>query len=115
MLSARGSNRNLAHTALVRAIRLRLGAMADLVLWPVLPGGVADASGRPIRCGPVGMSDLIGVVAPHGRWLAIEVKTGRGVLTPDQARWQSIVRSMGGVAGVARSVDDAVALCEEAR
>ena len=108
------NNHSTAHTSLVRSIRLAAGALPDVVLWPVLPGGVADASGRPIRCGPVGMSDLIGIVQ-GGRWIAIEVKTGRGTLTPDQERWQALIRKMGGVAVVARSVDDAMRAIEEAR
>ena len=108
------ANHSTKHSALVRAIRLRLGMLSDVVLWPVQPGGVADATGRPMRCGPVGMSDLIGIVQ-GGRWLAIECKTGKGVLTPDQDRWQSLVRKMGGIAGVARGEEDAVRLYEEAK
>jgi hypothetical protein len=61
-----------------------------------------------------GSSDLIGV-GPGGRFLAIEVKTKRGRATDEQMAFVETVRAMGGIAGICRSPEDALALIEEAR
>ena len=70
----------------------------------------------------VGSSDLIGwksiVVTPEmvGKKVAIfcslEVKTDDGVVDDEQINWIDQVRKAGGIAGVVRSVDDAVRLLE---
>jgi hypothetical protein len=54
-----------------------------------------------------GSADIIGI-APGGRFLAVEVKTKTGRVSPDQARFIEHVKAKGGVAGVARSVQDAL-------
>lgn len=41
-----------------------------------------------------------------GRFLAIEVKTGRAVQTVEQQTYQRIVEMMGGLYVLARSVED---------
>lgn len=63
----------------------------------------------------LGSSDLICIVPPTGRLLAIECKSERGRTTEEQDRWLEQVRKYGGVAGVARSVEEAFALVELAR
>ena len=110
-----GMNNSCAHSALVSAIRLELGREPDLTLWPVQPGGIPDGTGRPMRCGPVGMSDLIGILAPIGRWFALEVKTGGGKLRTDQVLWIELIRRRGGFATEVRSVEDARAALARAR
>lgn len=110
-----GGDRSRAHTALVQAIRLELGNEADLVLWPMQPGGVSDATGRPIRTGPRGMADLCGILAPAGRWVCLEVKTGRARQSQHQVQWAALVRAHGGFYAVVRSVDDAAACLAAAR
>ena len=69
----------------------------------------------------VGSSDLIGwralVITPEmggrriARFLALEVKTATGKTTTDQKRFIDAVRAAGGLAGVVRSADEAVGLC----
>ena len=63
-----------------------------------------------IRLAAPGVSDLIGWT--HGRFVAIEVKGPRGRVTAEQAAFLELVRRSGGLAGVARSVDDARAILE---
>ena len=63
-----------------------------------------------IRLAAPGVSDLIGWT--HGRFVAIEVKAPRGRLTDEQAAFLDLVRRSGGLAGVARSIDDARAILE---
>lgn len=57
----------------------------------------------------VGSSDIIGI-APDGRFLAIEVKTPKGRPTTEQLRFIEAVKAAGGIAGIARSVEDALEL-----
>lgn len=57
----------------------------------------------------VGSSDLVGI-APGGRFLAVEVKTPKGRPTKEQLRFIEAVRNAGGIAGIARSVDEALDL-----
>jgi hypothetical protein len=75
-------------------------------------------NGRPLRAGlAVGSSDLIGLrsvtVTPEmvGQRLAvfsaIEVKAPRRPLTTEQEAFIAMVMEMGGLAGVARSVEEA--------
>ncbi len=67
--------------------------------------------------GSPGGSDLIGyrkvTVTPEmvgqeiAQFAAVEVKTPRGRVRPEQQRFIDHVRSVGGVAGIARSVEEA--------
>lgn len=71
--------------------------------------GVAKTdTGSVIRFGlTVGSSDLIGWTA-SGRFLAIEVKRPGKNPTKEQRNFLDAVTKAGGIAGVARSVEDAV-------
>lgn len=56
-----------------------------------------------------GMSDIMGALM-DGRTLAIEVKSRTGRMRPGQEEFLASIRAAGGVAGVCRSVEDAIAL-----
>ena len=65
---------------------------------------------RPLHAGlAVGSSDLIGIT-PSGHFLAVEVKTPTGRIRPEQQKFVDAVNRAGGVAGIVRSVDDALRL-----
>ena len=69
-----------------------------------------DGSMRYVRANTAkGMSDILGVLR-DGRTLAIEVKSRTGRMRPGQEEFLQTIRQAGGVAGVCRSVEDAVAL-----
>jgi hypothetical protein len=73
-----------------------------------------DGSVRYIRANTQkGMSDIMGVLR-DGRTLAIEVKSRVGKMRPGQDEFLQTIRQAGGVAGVCRSVDDAVRLLGDA-
>ena len=73
-----------------------------------------DGSVRYIRANTQkGMSDIMGVLR-DGRTLAIEVKSRTGRMRPGQEEFLATIRQAGGVAGVCRSVDDAVRLLGDA-
>lgn len=82
-------------------------------------GTLRDQNGRPVQFGLCkGSADLIGwkrvTVTPDmvgttvAVFLSIEVKTPTGRLRPEQQQWLDAVQSAGGIAGVARSVEDAL-------
>lgn len=97
------------------AIRLALGREPDLTLWRN-ETGVAEHRGRHVRYGLcVGSADLIGILAPSGRFVALELKTAHGRVSPEQTRFLDLVRKRGGFAAVVRSVEDARAALDRAR
>jgi len=86
-------------------------------------GTLRDQNGRPVQFGLCkGSADLIGwkrvtitpemVGTTHAVFLSIEVKTATGRLRPEQQQWLDAVQAAGGIAGVARSVEDAQALLQ---
>lgn len=73
-------------------------------------GALQDASGRWVHYGLAdGSSDLIGWTVRNGVavFTALEVKSAKGRVTPEQQQFIDAVREAGGIAGVCRSVGDA--------
>ncbi|AFC22538.1 hypothetical protein phi1422_0018 [Bdellovibrio phage phi1422] len=99
-----------AHQKLVDDILFAIGSRADVRLWPRHVGAARgfDDDEFIIKYGIKGETDLDGVVAPWGLRLAIEVKTGAGVLNDDQEKWERMITKFGAIHIVARSVDQAV-------
>lgn len=78
------------------------------------PGDVVIRNARVLHAGLiVGSSDLIGF-NKSGRFLAVEVKELMGKPTPEQQSFINVVNASGGIAFIARSVDEAVQLLENA-
>lgn len=111
-----------AETALMHAVMLALSDAGCLVfrnntgvgysgrVIDRQPHCVTVATTRPITYGLcVGSADLIGI-APGGKFLAFEIKTGRGRATTEQQRFINAVLTAGGIAGIVRSPAEAVAL-----
>ncbi len=101
-------------------IRLALAQLEGVVLWRNNVGvGYVGQQRTPVRYGlAVGSADLVGLVRTDGGWgrfIALEVKTSRGMVSDDQARWLRLVQRLGGYAVVVRSVEDAIAAVEAAR
>jgi hypothetical protein len=82
-------------------------------------GTLRDQHGRPVSFGLCkGSADLIGwttrtitqemVGSQVAVFTSIEVKAASGRLRPEQRQWLDAVQAAGGVAGVARSVEDAL-------
>ena len=106
-------------TTIQQQIRLALGTRPDLRLFRNNTGTLPDPrTGRPVQFGLArGSADLIGLrtvtITPDmvGQQVAvftsIEVKTPKGRPTAEQQNWLNMVQSLGGIAGIARSVRDA--------
>lgn len=94
---------------ILRACMIALSE-AGCTVWRQNVGVLRNENGVPIRFGLcVGSSDLIGIT-PEGRFLAIETKTAKGRIRPEQQRFIDAVRAKGGIAGIARSPEDALDL-----
>jgi hypothetical protein len=86
-------------------------------------GSLKDENGRRVSFGLcAGSSDLIGwstreitsdmVGKKVAVFTAIEIKTAKGRVSESQQNFINAVRNFGGIAGVARSVDDAKKMLE---
>jgi hypothetical protein len=108
----------MSEAAIQQDIRLALGSHPGIRAFRNNCGAYKDPrSGRVIRYGlHTGSADLIGwqsvviteamVGQRFARFVSIEVKTPTGRLSPEQETWQAAVQKAGGIAVVARSVDD---------
>ena len=115
-----------AETDLQQRIRLALGTDPQTRLFRNQTGALPDPrSGRLVQFGLArGSADLIGwrtlVITPEmvGQRVAVftslEIKTPTGRLAPAQRHWLHAVEGAGGIAGVARSVADALAIVKGA-
>lgn len=56
----------------------------------------------------IGVSDVLGILPDDGRMLAIELKSKRGTVSPEQMVFLERVAKDGGVSGVARSLQDVI-------
>jgi hypothetical protein len=89
----------------VRAI-LQFLTLHRIPAWRINTGAV-KIERRFLRFGAVGMSDIIAIDSrASGQWIAIEVKSAKGKVTPAQQGFLNQVTWAGGKAFVARSVDD---------
>jgi len=101
-----------AESNISNAIMIALSEAGCLV-WRNNVGVLKDANGRPIRYGlGTGSSDLIGLCA-DGTFLAVEVKTATGRVSPAQTAFIAAVLRRGGRAGVARSPADALLIAAQ--
>ena len=99
--------------------RIRLACGHGAVrLWRNNAGALVDQQGRFVRFGLCKRSsDLIGLrsleVSPEmvgqrlAQFVAVEVKTAQGVLSPEQRAFLRLVQELGGMVEVCRSVEEA--------
>ena len=103
-----------AHSILLAEIQAKYGALPDMRIWPNVSskvwvgkyvgrtdsGNTILRGARQIRAGLcVGSCDLIGI-APGGRFLGLEGKTGKAVAKPHQRAYIELINDLGGLAGV---------------
>jgi hypothetical protein len=99
--------------------RIRLACGRGTVrLWRNNTGALVDQQGRFVRFGLCrGSSDLIGLrsleVTPElvgqriAQFVALEIKTPHGAVSPEQLAFLALVEQLGGVAAVCRSLEEA--------
>jgi hypothetical protein len=74
-------------------------------VWRNNTGALRDKTDRPVFFGKVGSSDIIGLL-PGGRFIAVECKAPGGRLSDHQIDFLNQIERMGGLAIIARSVED---------
>lgn len=108
---------SLCEHEIQQRIRLACGR-GPVRLWRNNTGALVDQQGRFVRFGLCkGSSDLIGLrsleITPEmvgqrlAQFVALEVKTASGVVSPEQRAFLRVVQELGGVAAVCRSVEEA--------
>lgn len=88
------------------------GAHERVRLWRNNSGLYFTRTGQRVRASVVGAPDLLGLIAPSGRLLAIECKSASGRLRPEQESFGRMVLTLGGVYIVARSLADVARIVE---
>jgi len=74
-------------------------------------GFITLANAKMIQAGLTkGGSDIIGIYKATGQLLAVEVKAPNGRVTKEQENFIKAIKKANGIAGVARSVQDALDL-----
>jgi hypothetical protein len=68
--------------------------------------GAAMSHGRLVKFGVPGTADIVGLIAPTGRMIQVEVKSRTGRQRDAQATMQRIVTEFGGLYILARSAAD---------
>lgn len=98
--------RDEAHTILVDNILYHFGSRSDVRVWPRDVGlGISLYTGLHVKWGLTGESDIQGVVAPNGRMLCIECKTGAGKLSPKQEIYKRVMVKFGAIYVLAYATD----------
>lgn len=107
----------MSEASVQQNIRLTLGICPGVKVFRNNVGAYKDPVGRVIRYGLIqGSGDLIGwrtvLITPAmvgqtlAQFVSVEVKSPTGRIRPEQLRWQEAVNRAGGVAVIARSVED---------
>lgn len=132
-------------TALLKEIMLALGCQPGLRIWrhntgrlwsgsqfiePARNQIIKDSRGRthkleisdiiikeprPVSFGCPGSGDLIGILAPSGKFISVEVKTSTGGQSPQQKNFEKMIKQHGGYYILARSPDDALKQLDKIR
>lgn len=91
------------------AILIAWGAHPNVRLWRANAGQAwvpIQGGMRSIQMNVPGCADLIGILGPHGRFLAIETKSAGDRMRESQVAFRAMVERLGGLYIVARSVED---------
>ena len=73
-------------------------------------GSVKLPNGKRFNAMPKGFTDIMAIF-DGGRVAFLEVKTDKGKPSPEQAQFIAKMQGLGAMAGIARSVDEALAIC----
>lgn len=92
---------------------IRVALSPHAVVFRINVGSGTTYDGRNFSTGaPKGYSDLSGFRKNDGKAFFIEVKTKTGKLRPEQENFLAVMRKNGALAGVARSIEDALKIIE---
>ena len=99
----------VSETSLVLAIRDAIIATGRVLLWRNNTGKLQDRTGRWVQYGlGLGSPDLVGILRPSGRMIAVEVKVPGRKPEEHQEAWHRAARAAGALVIVAHSVQEAL-------
>ncbi|MDR2337719.1 MAG: hypothetical protein LBE20_03605 [Deltaproteobacteria bacterium] len=111
----------MQESLILKKIMLALGQLKTLRIWRnntgVLWSGtdikklgkdIYIKNAYPVRFGLEGSADILGIIAPDGKFLAIEVKQQRGRQSEKQKNFENMIKSLGGVYILAHSPEEAL-------
>jgi hypothetical protein len=78
----------------------------QIYCWSNPSGAVRIRPGKFMSFGKKGSADIIGLLPPDGKFLAVETKAPDGRLSPEQREFLEAIKQQGGVAVIARSWTD---------
>ena len=105
----------MSETELVTSVLSALALEPGVVAWRNNTG-MARVHGSHVRFGlGSGSADIIGILRPGGRFVALECKTEKGKASLEQHAWRTRVEEHGGVYGLVRSVQEARDVIAQAR
>lgn len=109
-------NRSAEHSALVNSLLLEIGLRDDLKAFKrdVGSGWSMSTQSYLIKYGRVGEADIEIILAPNGRVLFLEAKTGNAVQNTDQSNFEAYVTSVGAQYHVFRSLEEGLSIIENA-
>jgi len=96
--------------ALIRAV-LQFLDLKGIPAWRNNSGAIKTAS-HFFRYGCVGSADILGLLPPEGKFLAIECKSGGQRASRAQIAFLEAVNESGGIGIVARTLDDVMEAIE---
>jgi hypothetical protein len=89
----------------IKAACLQYMKKRGIKAWNNPTGAVRITPNRWLHFGLKGSTDILGLL-PGGRFLAVETKSTRGKLSPEQREFLADINTLGGMAIVARSWQD---------
>lgn len=81
-------------------------------LWRTNAGKAFSKTGAVIKLMPQGFPDTVGFRKNDGKMIFIEVKTPTGKLSKSQKEFKAFIETQPVIYGIARSVDEAIAIVE---
>lgn len=92
---------------------IRVAASKYGICFRANVGKVKTVQGRWFDTGlPTGFCDLFGIRKKDGKTFFIEVKTEKGKVRDSQVKFINRMKRLNAIAGIARSVDEAIELIE---
>jgi hypothetical protein len=97
------------HQILVTEILCELSKNSNIRVWQNSTGVAKSLDDeRFLKYGLKGSADILGIIGPCGKFLAVEIKTGKSIQSAAQKSFEKVILARGGVYILARSVLDAV-------
>lgn len=95
----------VGHSNLIAEILIALSRKPNVRAWKN-ETGMAFRGDAPIRFGLKGSADILGIIGPSGRFLAIECKVGKDKQREEQKNFEAMITKLGGLYILARSAED---------